>query len=550
MTCTQCGTQNNGEAAFCQKCGSPQIQKDVTQIINEPIWNPNAAANWSYIFTPLFGSYIHMSNWRSLGEVQKETSARVWFYISIIVVAALIGIYVFLPEGHLLKGKSGGIATLYLLIWYFAAARSQVKFVKNNFGENYIRKPWLKPVAIGVAGMFATISFSLAPDYLSEKINTSETSAATGPKETVSVSTEANCAAPDVKLAILERFSESFRNSEVPDLVSAIERNRMKFRLDVISETGRNSVSKFTSCAASVITEMPKEDIDKEASATYGLISGTSLTPLSTIPITYKVSISPDKEAQKNGPIIEIKPVDAKEFNSFFNQIIYMYRLKAKTVPDITANSKNTVMWEKSFRDSINAECAKQNDSRLCQCKNEQFEKIITADNMKRFGFLIQTGALDTQNHPNFVAFSKALDSQCPTTKSLASIFEPTQPPKPVQESQITDTSPMTEVVAAPNIENKPEVTVLSVTSPLPLQASFDCSKAFTKIEKLICSSPETAGSDKRLAQAYSLAKSKAEDQQKLKADQADWMKQVRNICTDAACLLSVTETRVQTLMH
>ena len=548
MTCTQCGSQTSGDAIFCQKCGSPITLKNPSEIISEPIWNPNAAANWSYIFTPVFGSYIQMSNWRTLGDVDKAASAKIWFYISILVLAALIGMYVFVPERSQLKGQSGGIATLYLLIWYFAAARNQVKFVKNKFGGNYIRKSWLKPLVIGVAGIFSLISISLASDYLTDKAAITEKTVTAGHDQALPISTVADCAAPDVKIRILEHFSENFVNSGVPDLISAIERNRMKFRLEVIRETSRNSVSKFTSCAGSIVTEMPKEDIDKEASAIYGMISGTSLNTVSTMAITYKVSISPDKEERKNGPIIEIKPVDAKEFDGFFNQVIYMYRLKAKAVPDITSNSKNTVMWEKSFRDSISAECAKQNDSRLCQCKNEQFEKIITADNMKRFGFLIQTGALDTQNHPNFVAFSKALDSQCPTTKSLASIFEPAQPSKPVQESQSLVESSSAEVVTAPTIEIKAESNKSPVSAPSSLQASFDCTKAFTKIEKLICSSAETANSDKRLAQAYSFARGKSDDQQKLKSDQANWMKQVRNVCSDATCLISVTDSRIQSL--
>ena len=33
-----------------------------------PIWNPNAAANWSLIFTPAFGAYIQMLNWQRLGQ--------------------------------------------------------------------------------------------------------------------------------------------------------------------------------------------------------------------------------------------------------------------------------------------------------------------------------------------------------------------------------------------------------------------------------------------------------------------------------------------------
>ncbi|HEM7892207.1 lysozyme inhibitor LprI family protein [Burkholderia cepacia] len=85
-----------------------------------------------------------------------------------------------------------------------------------------------------------------------------------------------------------------------------------------------------------------------------------------------------------------------------------------------------------------------------------------------------------------------------------------------------------------------------AVESPV-IRASFDCSKAASKIEKLICSTPQTADEDARLALVYSAARAKASDPNALKDDQRQWLKQ-RNACDDAACLLKITETRIQVL--
>ncbi|WP_169708602.1 lysozyme inhibitor LprI family protein [Trinickia terrae] len=80
------------------------------------------------------------------------------------------------------------------------------------------------------------------------------------------------------------------------------------------------------------------------------------------------------------------------------------------------------------------------------------------------------------------------------------------------------------------------------------VHASFDCAKASSPIEHLICSTPQTADADLRLASAYSAARTKSSDPAALKADQRNWMKGERDACSDAACLLSVTEARIQKL--
>ena len=82
----------------------------------------------------------------------------------------------------------------------------------------------------------------------------------------------------------------------------------------------------------------------------------------------------------------------------------------------------------------------------------------------------------------------------------------------------------------------------------LPAQAaSFDCAKAGTKIEKLICGDAELSKLDEELNAAY-----KAAVQDKTKADvvkqaQKQWMKE-RSGCADAACVKGAYEARLQSL--
>ena len=115
-----------------------------------PMWNPNAAANWSLLLSPAFGAYLHMLNWRALGESGKAAAARVWFAIGLV-----------LPVVYAVTGL-GIVALLYLLLWYFVSARGQAKYVKSRFGDSYPRRSWGKPLMIGLVlavgyGVVATL---------------------------------------------------------------------------------------------------------------------------------------------------------------------------------------------------------------------------------------------------------------------------------------------------------------------------------------------------------------------------------------------------------
>jgi len=120
-----------------------------------PLWNPNAAANWSLLFSPAFGAWLHMKNWQALGDTKRAASARVWVWVSI----ACIVLFTFADISKSGAGSGGSSMFLILLLaWYFGSGRGQAKFVKERFGNDYPRKGWGKPFAgvfIAFFGLFA-----------------------------------------------------------------------------------------------------------------------------------------------------------------------------------------------------------------------------------------------------------------------------------------------------------------------------------------------------------------------------------------------------------
>jgi hypothetical protein len=122
-----------------------------------PLWNPNAAASWSLLFSPIFGAFLHMRNWEALGQLEKAATSKIWvignivFYI-LVAVAAVV-----LPDSKGLDalGRIGGIGLL--LAWYYGIGKSQQVFVVGRFGTSYPRRGWLKPILVAIGVLFAFI---------------------------------------------------------------------------------------------------------------------------------------------------------------------------------------------------------------------------------------------------------------------------------------------------------------------------------------------------------------------------------------------------------
>jgi uncharacterized protein YecT (DUF1311 family) len=77
---------------------------------------------------------------------------------------------------------------------------------------------------------------------------------------------------------------------------------------------------------------------------------------------------------------------------------------------------------------------------------------------------------------------------------------------------------------------------------------SFNCAKASSDAERLICSSPELSKADVRLNQAYGNAVARTSDRAALKNEQNFWRKNNRDACVDEACMLRAYKNRVEEL--
>jgi tRNA_anti-like len=106
------------------------------------LWNPNAAAVWSLLFTPIFGASIHAINWQALGEEVKAKQSILW---ALGCIATMVMAY-FLPP---LAANLANI--LYLFIWYFISAKRQVDHVEIRLKNSYTKRGWAKPLIIAIA---------------------------------------------------------------------------------------------------------------------------------------------------------------------------------------------------------------------------------------------------------------------------------------------------------------------------------------------------------------------------------------------------------------
>ena len=122
------------------------MEKEQT-ISKVKLWNPNAAAYWSILFTPIFGAWLHAKNWKELKEEDKAKKSMIWVYIG----------FVFLIVNLILPyGLRDAIWIIFLLAWYFFGARKQLKYLKDK-NIDYQKKAWRKPLLIGLGGLIIYI---------------------------------------------------------------------------------------------------------------------------------------------------------------------------------------------------------------------------------------------------------------------------------------------------------------------------------------------------------------------------------------------------------
>jgi len=119
------------------------------------LWNPDAAASWCLLFTPVFGTWLHMKNWEALGETARASSARRWFFVAVVLITlSMLTALSSLARGNLPMR----LATfLFLIVWYFVAAKPQVAYIKSSFGVDYPRKGWGQPILTAIGLIVASM---------------------------------------------------------------------------------------------------------------------------------------------------------------------------------------------------------------------------------------------------------------------------------------------------------------------------------------------------------------------------------------------------------
>lgn len=114
------------------------------------LWNPNSAANWSLLFTPIFGAWLHVKNWDELGKPEEAKRSMIWVYAGALFL--LSSLFLTLPVA-----ASRAIGPIWLFSWYFTSAKAQIKHVgaMTSAGGTYVKKPWILPLSVALAGLIA-----------------------------------------------------------------------------------------------------------------------------------------------------------------------------------------------------------------------------------------------------------------------------------------------------------------------------------------------------------------------------------------------------------
>lgn len=87
-----------------------------------------------------------------------------------------------------------------------------------------------------------------------------------------------------------------------------------------------------------------------------------------------------------------------------------------------------------------------------------------------------------------------------------------------------------------------------STPNPLMVSASFDCAKAGSRVEHMICGDSALAQQDVHLASLYRSARANAADADVLKREQNAWRREVRDACSDAVCVARAYNARIAQL--
>jgi uncharacterized protein YecT (DUF1311 family) len=129
--------------------------------------------------------------------------------------------------------------------------------------------------------------------------------------------------------------------------------------------------------------------------------------------------------------------------------------------------------------------------------------------------------------------------------------------------SQPVDIKPPPLTESIPNIVTEPQSPTSSAPSKQASAAqelvesedssfapSFNCKNASRGMEVLICKDRELSRLDVELSMAYTVAKEKSNDNERLKAEQIEWIRNSARACSDKECLIGAYKNRLAQLKN
>ncbi len=99
----------------------------------------------------MFGAIIHALNWRRLGQSRRAMVAWSW---AAFVLVAYFSVAVYGSVARLSEHTTGTYLRLTQLVllpfWYFAAARTQGKYISHQLKGQYFRESWFIPIVVTI----------------------------------------------------------------------------------------------------------------------------------------------------------------------------------------------------------------------------------------------------------------------------------------------------------------------------------------------------------------------------------------------------------------
>ena len=91
-------------------------------------------------------------------------------------------------------------------------------------------------------------------------------------------------------------------------------------------------------------------------------------------------------------------------------------------------------------------------------------------------------------------------------------------------------------------------IAVLLLVPTVTYSAGFDCRKASTLVEQLICRDKKLSALDDQMASAFKSGKTTSDDPERLRLEQRRWIENIRDACTSLDCLYNAYDARLDEL--